>query len=117
MRGDEDKNGILIAELAEREAVVRYGKRCRMRIGRLLFGILIIMVLLIIFGDKGLMDYRMLKEKQGALEEANGCIINENDALKIEIGLLKSDVHYIESVARRELGMVKKGDVVYQFID
>ena len=88
-----------------------------MRIGRLLFGIFIIMVLLIIFGDRGLMDYRTLQEKQVALEEANEIIIIENSELKREIGLLKGDVHYIEAVARRELGMVKQGDRVYQFID
>ncbi|MBW2631118.1 MAG: septum formation initiator family protein [Deltaproteobacteria bacterium] len=88
-----------------------------MKIGRLLFGIFIIMVLLTIFGNKGFMDYRVLKEKQAALEETNECIISENEELKREIMLLKTDLRYIESVARRELGMVKKGDIVYQFID
>jgi cell division protein FtsB len=88
-----------------------------MKVGRVLFGIFIIMVLLIIFGDRGLMDYRTLKEKQVTLEEANESIISENRDLKREIGLLKGDVRYIEAVARRELGMVKQGDRVYQFID
>jgi cell division protein FtsB len=88
-----------------------------MKAGRVLFGIFIIMVLLIIFGDRGLMDYRTLKEKQATLEEANESIISENRDLKREIGLLKGDVRYIEAVARRELGMVKQGDRVYQFID
>jgi len=88
-----------------------------MTIGRLLFGIFIIMVLLTIFGNKGFMDYRVLKEKQAALEETNECIMSENKELKREAILLKTDLRYIESVARRELGMVKKGDIVYQFID
>lgn len=88
-----------------------------MKIGRLLFVIFIIMVLLTIFGNKGFMDYRVLKEKQAVLEETNECIISENEELKREIMLLKTDLHYIELVARRELGMVKEGDIVYQFID
>lgn len=88
-----------------------------MKIGRFLFGIFIAMVLLTIFGNKGFMDYRALVEKQAALEETNECIIKENEELKREILLLKTDLRYIESIARRELGMVKKGDVVYQFID
>ncbi len=88
-----------------------------MKVSRVLLGIFIIMVLLTIFGDKGLMDYRTLKEKQVTLEEANESIISENRDLKREIGLLKGDVRYIEAVARRELGMVKQGDRVYQFID
>ena len=88
-----------------------------MTISRLLLGIFTIMVLLTIFGNKGFMDYNTLKEKQAALEETNECIISENEELKREITLLKTDLRYIESVARRELGMVKKGDIVYQFID
>ena len=88
-----------------------------MKIGRILFGAFMVMVLLTIFGNKGFMDYRVLEEKETVLEEANECIKSENEELKREIMLLKTDLKYIESVARRELGMVKKGDVVYQFID
>ena len=88
-----------------------------MTIGRFLFGIFIIMVLFIIFGNRGFTDYRMLKEKQAALEETNACIAAENDELKRKIILFKTDLRHVETVARRELGMVKKGDIVYQFID
>ena len=88
-----------------------------MKAGGFLFGVFIILVLLIIFGDRGVMDYRTVREKQVALEETNGCIISENNELKREISLLKGDVRYIEAVARRELGMVNEGDRVYQFID
>jgi len=88
-----------------------------MKIGRLLFGFFIIMALFIIFGNRGFTDYRMLKEKQAALEEANTCIAAENDELKRKIVLLKTDLRHVEMVARRELGMVKKRDMVYQFID
>ena len=86
-----------------------------MKIGKLLFGIFIIIVLFIIFGNRGFTDYRMLKEKQAALEEISECIATENDKLKREITLLKTDLRHIEAVARRELGMVKQGDIVYQF--
>jgi len=86
-----------------------------MKIGKLLFGIFIIIVLFIIFGNRGFTDYRMLKEKQAALEETSECIATENDKLKREITLLKTDLRHIEAVARRELGMVKQGDIVYQF--
>ena len=88
-----------------------------MRIGRVLFVIFVAVVLLIIFGDRGLMDYRAIREKQLILEETNECLIVENDELKREIGLLKGDERSIEAVARRELGMVKPGDRVYQFTD
>ena len=38
-----------------------------------------------------------------------------NRALKQEINLLKTDRNYIEALARKELGMVGDGEVVYQF--
>jgi cell division protein FtsB len=41
-------------------------------------------------------------------------IAAESDELKKKIILLRDDLTYIESVARNELGMVKKGDVVYR---
>jgi len=88
-----------------------------MKIGKLLFGIFIIIVLFIIFGNRGFTDYRMLKEKQAALELNNECVAAENAELKREIILLRTDLRHIETVARRELGMVKQGDIVYQFID
>ncbi|MEA2014938.1 MAG: septum formation initiator family protein [Thermodesulfobacteriota bacterium] len=37
--------------------------------------------------------------------------------MKREIILLKTDLRQVETVARREFGMVKPGDIVYQFID
>ncbi|MBW2649082.1 MAG: septum formation initiator family protein [Deltaproteobacteria bacterium] len=88
-----------------------------MKIGKFLLGIFIIIALFIIFGNRGFTDYRMLKEKQAVLEETNKCIAAENDELKRKIVLLKTDLRHIETVARKELGMVKKGDMVYQFID
>lgn len=88
-----------------------------MKIGRLLSIPLFLIVLFIIFGDKGLIDYCKLKEKLSSIREINGLIVNENIALKEEIMLLRSDSRYIEMVARRELGMVEQKDIVYQFVD
>ncbi len=88
-----------------------------MKIGKFLLGIFIIIALFIIFGNRGFTDYRMLKEKQAALEETNKCTAAENDELKKKITLFKTDLRHVETVARRELGMVKQGDIVYQFID
>jgi cell division protein FtsB len=88
-----------------------------MKIGRVIIAVLLLMVLLIIFGDKGLMDYNILKGKLNTLREFNQNIVSENRLLEKEILLLRKDLRYIEAVARKELGMVKKGDVVYRFTD
>ncbi len=88
-----------------------------MKIGRLLLIPLSLIILLILFGDKGLIDYCKLKEKLSSIRGVNSLIINENKALKEEIVLLRSDSRYIEMVARRELGMVNEKDIVYQFVE
>jgi cell division protein FtsB len=51
------------------------------------------------------------------LKDDNSRIIAENQALKTEILLLRGDSKYIEKIARDELGMVRKGDIVYRFGD
>lgn len=88
-----------------------------MKIGRVLLLILLVMALLIIFGDKGLMDYHMLRGKLTVLRGVNEGLVSENRLLKQEILLLRRDAQYIEMTARKELGMVKKGDMVYRFTD
>jgi len=88
-----------------------------MKIGRVLLLMLLIMTLLIIFGDKGLMDYHMLRGKLTSLQQFNTDMVAENRLLKQEILLLRKDARYVEMTARKELGMVKKGDMVYRFTD
>ena len=39
----------------------------------------------------------------------------ENRKLKEEARRLQSERKYIEEIARKELGMVKEGEIIYQF--
>jgi cell division protein FtsB len=56
----------------------------------------------------------MQKEK-----EESGVLIEElkekNRELIAEIRRLQGDPHYLESVARKELGLVRENEVVYRF--
>jgi cell division protein FtsB len=56
------------------------------------------------------MSKRLAKLKSQTRE-----ITLENNELKKKIILLRNDINYIEMVARNDLGMVKKGDVVYRW--
>lgn len=85
-----------------------------MKVGRYLFGFVLLMGALITFGDRGLIDNVRMKEKLTALKKINHEITLENIALKKNITLLRDDPSYIEKMARNELGMVKKGDLVYR---
>jgi cell division protein FtsB len=83
-----------------------------MKVGRYLIIFVLLMGALITFGDRGLIDNYRMKEKLVALKTINHELTLENTALKKSISLLKDDPSYIEMMARSELGMVKKGDLV-----
>jgi cell division protein FtsB len=69
---------------------------------------------LITFGDRGLVDNFRMNEKLMALKKTNHETTLENIALKKNITLLRDNLAYMEMIARSELGMVKKGDLVYR---
>ena len=85
-----------------------------MKVGRYLFVCVLLMGALITFGDRGLTDNYRMKEKLTSLKKTNHEITLENIALKKSIALMRDDPSYIEMMARNELGMVKKGDLVYR---
>jgi cell division protein FtsB len=85
-----------------------------MKVGRYLIVFVLLMGALITFGDRGLVDNYRMKEKMMALKKTNHEMTLESIALKKNITLLRDNLFYIEMVARSELGMVKKGDLVYR---
>jgi len=85
-----------------------------MKIGRYLIAFLFLMALLITFGNRGIVDNYLMGKRLSQLKEGNNTLMEQNKELGGKILLLRSDLAYIESIARNELGMVKKGDVVYR---
>ena len=65
-----------------------------------------------IFSEHGLMDLNLLKQEQDSLQENNEQLTRENLALSVEIDRLENDPDYIEDVARRELGMIRKDELI-----
>lgn len=86
-----------------------------MKIGRYFVAGFFVMVLLILFGDRGLLDYIEIKEKIFLLEAENSRISAENEQLRERIVLLRANRDYLELVARRDLGMVRDGEIIYRF--
>lgn len=85
-----------------------------MKIGRYLVAFLFLMTLLITFGNRGVVDNYLMGKRLSLLKAENSDLAEQNKELGKKIILLRSDPAYIESIARNELGMVKKGDVVYR---
>lgn len=86
-----------------------------MKIGRYLIVFVFLMSMLITFGKRGIVDNYAMKERLMALKKVNNDIALENRELSKKAALLKSDLQYIEMVARNEIGMVRKGDLVYRY--
>ena len=78
-----------------------------MKVGRYLVVFLFLMALLITFGNRGLVDNYLMSKRLVQLKLLNSGVTAENNELKKKIVLLRSDLVYIESLARNELGMVK----------
>ena len=85
-----------------------------MKIGRYLVVFLLLMVLLITFGNRGLVDNYLMSRRLAQLKSQGNEMTSENNELKNKILLLRNDLTYLETIARKELGMVKKGDIVYR---
>ncbi len=67
------------------------------------------------FGEHGFVHlYRMEKERQSYLEKISR-LERENRELLEEIERLRTDKEYVESMGRRELGLVKDDELLYRF--
>lgn len=73
------------------------------------------MAVLITFGNRGIVDNYLMSKRLADLHFQTEKITAENNELKKKILLLRNDINYIEIIARNELGMVNKGDVVYRW--
>ena len=79
-------------------------------------GFLVVMILISIFGEKGLLKVNRLKKSYINLGQEVEELTKENEKLSQEIQSLKNDPIYIESIARTKLGLVKPNEIVYQFL-
>ena len=70
------------------------------------------LLLFILFGDKGLADLQLLKTERDVLIEENRKLDQENLSLYSEIDRLKHDPEFVENIARQELGVVGKEEVI-----
>jgi cell division protein FtsL len=77
--------------------------------------LVLVMIFFTFFGEKGLLQVYRLRRELKEIERVNMELRQENERLRAEIGNLRTNKKYIEELARRELGLVKKGEIVYQF--
>jgi len=89
-----------------------------MRKKRVLLFILIFLLIFGIFtffGEKGIFSLLLIQKEVARIKEKNVKLEEENQKLREEVKRLQTDRRYIEEIARKELGMVKEGEIIYQF--
>jgi cell division protein FtsB len=68
------------------------------------------------FGERGFIHlYKMDKEREAYLKRIND-LEQEKQSLLEEINRLRTDKEHVESLARRELGLIKDGEILYRFV-
>ena len=67
------------------------------------------------FDTYSLSEYKKSQARLTQLENLNEQLTQTNQQLQTEIHRLKNDQFYIETIARRDYRMVKKGETVYIF--
>ena len=76
-----------------------------------------VVIIMLIFGDMGLIKYFQLKKQSEQLRFEIKSLINESKYLNDQIGKLENDMDYIERLAREEFRMVKKGEKIFRIIN
>jgi cell division protein FtsB len=67
---------------------------------------------LIIVGDNGISDLQLIKTERLALNGSHAELKRKNLQIYHEIERLKKDPAYIEAIARQELGLIGKKEIV-----
>jgi cell division protein FtsB len=78
---------------------------------------LVAMMALTVWGERGLSAVWRKQHDIVRLVQEIEAIKHENSQLGREIQRLRSDMLYIEKLAREELGLVRPGELVFEFVD
>jgi cell division protein FtsB len=81
----------------------------------LVFFAMLILLLVVILGDKGWLELRRLQHTHQALIKGNTLLTQENSKMYDTIDRLQNDPEYIENIARRELGMIRSNELIFTF--
>lgn len=84
-------------------------------VGGMILGILFLVYLF--FNENGLPLYLEMVQKDTELIEQTQELEQANQSLRQSISRIQNDTAELEQLARDRLGMVREGEVVYQFVE
>jgi len=76
--------------------------------------IIVILLFFIFFSKNGVLDYKMLKEKERTILRQVQTIDQENQKLETEIKSLTTDMNYIKHVAKHEHDMAEEDELIFK---
>lgn len=91
------------------------GKKEFIKIFCLILIFLGLIVAWLAFGDRGFIHLYQMEKERKAYAERIRALEEENQRLLEQIERLRSDKAFIESEARKELGLLKENEVIYRF--
>ena len=78
--------------------------------------IIVFILFFTVFGERGLLRINHMHRDRDEMQQRLLDLKGENEKLKREISALQSDRRYLESIARRDFGLVRGNEVIYQFL-
>ena len=69
------------------------------------------------FGEMGFFHFLKMKKALAQARQEIDLLEIENKQILYEIEGLRTDPFYVEAIARERLGLVKKGEIVYEFYE
>jgi cell division protein FtsB len=82
-----------------------------------LFGLLLLLQYRLWFADGGLAEANRLGQQLAEAENENASLTARNDRLTKEVLALQGGNDAVEKNARENLGLIKEGEVYYQFVE
>lgn len=78
-------------------------------------GCLAFILFFTVFGERGLLRIYEMRQEKKRIDGKVTELRTENDKLRLEIAALHNDRYHLERIARKDLGLVKPNEVIYQF--
>jgi cell division protein FtsB len=79
--------------------------------------ILLVAAYFFLIGNRGLIHLVEMKQEKDKLRQEIETLAGENWKIKKEINSLKTDLKAVERIARDELGLAGKGEIIYRFVN
>ena len=95
----------------------RIAEKKRKWLSMFLIGLILLVWFFALFGEKGVIKIIQLRRERDRILADVSRIQEENKMLQEEIKRLRDDPRYLESVARRDLGLIKENEILFIFED